>query len=211
MGLSINYPVFINLVLILICHVAFSANVIWNGVEVGTSFPEIGYYSIKWPYVSMRGTVASSVLTLWAETETYMEFQNSWTRVSKGDLISRASLEEAGSYFYRGNFWREGDEVAQCDYPLQLTEGESVYLAVLFSGYTVPENLNVAWMELTMDADYNLVIASSAIDLDGGPMIVGGGAIPEPSSGVLLLLGTIILALRRKRPFDITRVCQLSN
>ena len=62
-----------------------------------------------------------------------------------------------------------------------------------------------------MDADYNLVIASSAIDLDGGPMIVGGGAIPEPSSGVLLLLGTIILALRRKRPFDITRVCQLSN
>ena len=37
---------FISLVLILTCHVAFSANVVWNSVEVGTSFPEIGYYSI---------------------------------------------------------------------------------------------------------------------------------------------------------------------
>ena len=202
---------FINLVLIFTCHVAFSANVVWNSVEVGTSFPEIGYYSITWPYVSMRGTVTSSVLTLWAETETYMEFQSSWMQVSKGELISRASIEEAGSYFYKGDFWREGDEVAQVDYPIQLTEGESVYLAVLFSGYSAPENFNVAWMELSMDADYNLVIARSAIDLDGDMMIVGGGAIPEPSSGVLLLLGTIILALRRKRPFDITRVCQLSN
>ena len=38
-------------------------------------------------------------------------------------------------------------------------------------------------------------------DLDGGPMVVGGGAwtdgIPEPSGGVLFLVGAAMLGLRR--------------
>ena len=46
-------------------------------------------------------------------------------------------------------------------------------------------------------------LVNSAINLDGGPMIVGGGAweggIPEPSGGMLFLLGLAALGLRRSR------------
>ena len=41
-------------------------------------------------------------------------------------------------------------------------------------------------------------VLSSAWDIDGGAMIVGAGAVPEPTSGLLLLLGISSLALRRK-------------
>ena len=43
-------------------------------------------------------------------------------------------------------------------------------------------------------------ILDYAYDLDGGPMIVGGGAysIPEPSGGLLLVLGAAALGLRRR-------------
>ena len=57
------------------------------------------------------------------------------------------------------------------------------------------------WMELTIYPNTTIELTGSAIDLDGGPMIVGGGAweggIPEPSGGILFLLGMAVLGLRR--------------
>ena len=38
---------------------------------------------------------------------------------------------------------------------------------------------------------------TDGINLDGGAVTVGYGATPEPASGVLLLLGGALLALRR--------------
>ena len=44
----------------------------------------------------------------------------------------------------------------------------------------------------TLDAEY-------AFDLDGGGMYIGGGAVPEPNSCALFLIGTSLLALCRRR------------
>ncbi len=53
---------------------------------------------------------------------------------------------------------------------------------------------------MLVGTDGSLRVGASAIDLDGGPMIVGGGsAIPEPSSVLLLLAGGALLVLRRRR------------
>ena len=53
------------------------------------------------------------------------------------------------------------------------------------------------WVEFGFDDSNGLIVVNGALDLDGGPMMVGGGAIPEPSSGLLVLLGLVALSLRR--------------
>ncbi len=57
------------------------------------------------------------------------------------------------------------------------------------------------WADIYLDSDGN-VNAWGAFDEDGGPMVVGGGTweggIPEPSGGILFLLGAVVLGLRRR-------------
>ena len=92
--------------------------------------------------------------------------------------------------------------------PNEITVDANVglYLAFVCSdvtGYSSPDRAPYVygWVELAVDGDGNVVVLSSAADLDGGPMIVGGGAwtgIPEPSGGMLMLLGLAALGLRRR-------------
>ena len=55
------------------------------------------------------------------------------------------------------------------------------------------------WLGFVATGGSDVELLTSAIDLAGGPMIIGGGsAIPEPSGGMLALLGLSVLALRRR-------------
>jgi hypothetical protein len=68
---------------------------------------------------------------------------------------------------------------------------------------SVAPDMAYGWVAISEDANGKPVAISYAIDLDGGPMIVGGGAwegpTPEPMSGLLLLFGASLLTLRRRR------------
>ena len=54
------------------------------------------------------------------------------------------------------------------------------------------------WVNLAVNADGALDVIGSDVAVYGDPLTVGGGTTPEPSSGLLLLLGTAMLAGRRK-------------
>ena len=81
---------------------------------------------------------------------------------------------------------------------------EEIYLAIAYVDGTGDEMLG--WLQLFVygtETGGNVLGWTSAIDLDGGPMIVGGGAwedsTPEPTSGLLLFFGAALLTLRRRR------------
>ena len=84
-----------------------------------------------------------------------------------------------------------------------MERGSAIYLAFTSNEQygDPPNSVYYGWVQLGIDTDGNLVALNSACDFDHGPMVVGGGAweggIPEPSGGMLLLIGAAVLGLRR--------------
>ena len=96
-------------------------------------------------------------------------------------------LSDGLDYFYRSDW----NEPILSDYSVVLT-GDDVYMGMAVEADD--GNVVYGWLKFdpVWDGDVNC-----AWDIDGGAMIVGGGAIPEPSSGVLLLMEMGFLGLRR--------------
>ncbi len=94
--------------------------------------------------------------------------------------------------------------IAESWTPVSGTDPCDIYFAiVLDNGYG--EEVT-GWVQIGMWGDEergHIYMKHSAFDLDGGPMIVGGGAweggTPEPASGLLMFVGGAVLALRRRR------------
>ena len=65
--------------------------------------------------------------------------------------------------------------------------------------HSVPEpRYAYGWMHLLVNDDMSMSLESSAMGLDGQAMVVGEGAIPEPTTGSLLAMGLVLLALKRR-------------
>ena len=59
------------------------------------------------------------------------------------------------------------------------------------------------WVHVSIDDNLEMTLLDSGIDLYGGAVTVGAG-IPEPSGGVLMLLGLAALRLRRRAHGSVT-------
>ena len=55
------------------------------------------------------------------------------------------------------------------------------------------------WVHVSLDDNLYMTLIGAGVNLDGGAVIVGEGATPEPASGLLLLVGGALLALKRRR------------
>ena len=121
-----------------------------------------------------------------------------WAKqMSYGSIVSYVSMAPSpDGYFYQTE---QFVEEMHSDYNIPIDPQESIYLAfstIAYDDQTTPYPV-YGWVEISASGDAPTVL-SSAWDIDGGAMIVGGGAVPEPTSGLLLLIGMAGLALRRK-------------
>ncbi len=114
-----------------------------------------------------------------------------WVRqMCYGDVVDAESmLGEDVTYFYQAEKGKMG---IRSDYDVP----GNVYLAMCIVTMTREPYYAYGWVELS-----GTDVRASAWDLDGGPMIVGGGSAltPEPSAALLLLVGGALLVLRRQR------------
>lgn len=186
--------------LCMVTSVAISANVVWDSIKLSHdgTYDGVRYYSIEYPYVSFSGTMSGAVLTLWADADEYMEISSMWCLANRGTVASVESIVERGKYFYAADF-AKGDEmgVIKTDYPISVEKGSSVYLEMICKTYSRPEDVAVGWIELAYDDKGVLSVVHSALDMDGESLTIGEGSVPEPSGGLLILVGLSVLTLRR--------------
>ena len=119
-------------------------------------------------------------------------------QAESGGIISAANTNGRDNRYFFANGTDVGDELRR-DYDIIIPlEGDRRF----YFGLSIEMDPNrlYGWVEAQANENGELSSLAYAIDLDGGPMIVGGGpAIPEPSAALLLLVGGALLALRRRR------------
>ena len=163
-------------------------------------------------YAQLVIAVTSSMEDVFAvtfNTEPYMESEHqTWTVANAGDIVNYDTTHNLNSSQYLIHI----DPANPSDNKvgpstLTMAKEDSVYLAFTSNEQRgdPPSSAYYGWVQLGIDTDGNIVVLNSACDFDHGPMIVGGGAweggTPEPASGLLLLVGGALLALRRQMSF----------
>lgn len=150
------------------------------------------FYIIGMPYLNITANGVGVTLVLTAMPDLNLENANTFVRAALGDVVDRDYIASKGKYFA----WADYEtETVRTDYTIALDGTENVYLAFA-ADYSSYECVRYGWMELGLDEDGMLKVYSSAWDLDGDAIAVG--VIPEPTAALLMMLGIVALALKRR-------------
>ena len=193
--------------------VGYATNVLWDSIEM-RSFTnaerEIGFrleYEHRvsqdvtptfWIDLPVTCTRLLLTTTLTANYEyVVLMFNGNWVQASPGDVAMESTTRHLDEYFM--HCWADDTDLTCSSTPLTV-KGREQDLYLMFATRVVGENLhyNYGWVQLTVTPD-EVLLVHSAINLDGEPIIVGTGNVPEPSSLLLLVAGGVILALKRAR------------
>ena len=201
------------------------ANVLWNQVGVDSIQDQydnhywIGFGSSGWvgnAHVGARLTMGAGipgrpVKSVSVGIDLVIEgSMGTWALVSEGDILDAAFFESMADPLARkttAQYTQNMTGVTFTDSFYLGVQAETVNTDGLDDWYGDYTDSRIytgeyvyGWIELSSDSDGKAFVVSSAFDADGGPMIVGGGlAVPEPTSGLLLLVGGSLLALRSRR------------
>lgn len=179
----------------LMSSMTFASAIEWGVTEVY----DYGYGAVEvaWPiqgFVPEYDSIANAYhITIWANG--YMEYAYRTALVDKGLRLTREYMEQA-DYLTHATITPSGEpDGTWYDGVFDLAVGETKYIAYttdFFSGGN-----DVGWFALTVDENGVFSSPSSARGW-GSDVELIVGAIPEPSSVVLLMLGLGLLGLRRK-------------
>ena len=191
---------------ILFSATSLAANIEWNcftatpyddGLE-GTKSHELFYASGQAQLGTdlIIGVVRNKQATTLTGQGGWLLSGTDWISATVGEIVDAQTFSSLKTYFYKDDgLAKEAPIVAKAT-------GEDVYLAfqtwLWEEDYSSVEREVYGWVQLYVQGE-SISVVASAIDLDGGPMIVGGGsATPEPSCALLLLIGVGVLGLRRR-------------
>ena len=122
---------------------------------------------------------------------------NWWAFAVYGDVVSEDNFNALNRIedFYGNDVYTGGTLVDNPD---------DFYMAFKVSEVLVDENYYYyegqtwyGWVHVSIDENLKMTLLGDGINLDGGAVTVG--VTPEPASGLLLLVGGALLALRRRR------------
>ena len=184
--------------------VAHGAEILWNTIELRPSGEWNGttWYALNTPYVSIGAEQMPTGVRFWADSSTYMEFAGCLVMAEIGDVISGTYMESRGQYFYRADFDTGNGESAQTDYSIFLDYGESIILGLSVSYSDAPAETYYGtyygWFQIGLSEDGVLSVNQSAVGMAAGDSI-GVSPISEPNGLLLLLMGTGLLGLRRRK------------
>lgn len=192
-------------VALLVAYSVSGANVRWNTAVL--SDWGNGEYDLNCVITTMQNVdVSFRVLQTGNEFSieslgSNLAFSGNIKQMNAGDVVSELSIRNQHSYFYHifvDEFNRDQNYVKQD----VVTDGHPFYLAFVstsvdYISLTYP-NPVYGWVQLQVSPDGTVSLLKSAFDLDGGAIIVdGGAAIPEPSSVVLMILGIALVGILR--------------
>ncbi len=156
-----------------------------------------------YPEIYLSVGLSSGRLSVSAEETVTTGFAVHWVEVREGDEVGADRTRNQSEYFLRGWIdWAPGDptdDIGRSDYSIvpDLTGRTPFYLG--FATEYVPQGgettVVYGWVEL-FARGRTLSLGRTAIDLSGSPLVAG--QIPEPTSGVLALLGAVLLLFRRR-------------
>ncbi len=187
---------------LLINVVCVGANVHWATLEVA-NLGDIGavhvfddFGIVHFSVIVSQGAVADSYkLTFVDECFSVSGNYMNMVKSSLGNVIDTSTTRFLDESCYLVHYGLDGGDPVFGE--LELNVYEEVFLAYASSR----DSIYYGWVGLAIDNEGTLY-PYGAVDLDGGPMVVGGGAwegnIPEPSGGMLLLIGAAVLGLRRR-------------
>ena len=167
---------------------------------------EDGWILIAAQLVIDSAPLSADSFSVTFNTESYMaSYHQGWTVAHSGDVVGYDTTHglDDSQYLIHVDPSNPGKNISG---PVQLVMEKSsdIYLAFTCSEQydEAPSSIYYGWVQLGIDKDGNISVLGSAVDFDHGPMVVGGGAYtdatPEPSAGVLFLLGAAALGLRRR-------------
>lgn len=191
------------LIMLLVCSIAsFASSVEWNAYILDSvmGYPTVGYAGTQTyadSSISFSVSLSGREMTLLESGWTSLNSFTAWSLAYSGEVISDSLVNDLSRLFFNG----DGHGVYN---PIVVdVVDDAFYLAFKAQTFKNPDlyEKGVAafgWVEIGVSYG-DLYVKSSAIALDGSQMLVGGGAIPEPTSGLLFLFGLAALALKRSR------------
>jgi hypothetical protein len=176
------------LVAAIVCALpAVGAEVIWDAFKQDGN--EFYYYGGPTPEINFTVGVYPAVIV--AKHEGPLNAANPrayWVQANVGDTVTDDYLFSDIGRLILDAYYTDPTEISS--YLVVAEKNTTFYLALI-----VDDADYYGWLAIDVDSSGGLHLAHSALSTEPGIVV---GAIPEPSSAVLLLLGFAGLALRRK-------------